>query len=265
MSRYSASSDGYRFVLATDELTAMHGPLELGLKGVKSDERIETFSPKGYLELDQVPWGGTLRENGWLTDLDAGGIYYLNMAGPVTPDVSFFFDEFSSISKSAAGIVLDMRDYPNLDIAELARYFNEAPFTAPHFGFPTWSGPEEYELTFEIWDFLPIDNPFLGPVALIVSNHSVSAAECISQMVMDLDHVTVVGQQSASTNGTITSFWVPGNIALTFTGMRLLNLDGSDFHGIGVVPDVEVTPTPAEFAAGIDPELQAAIEVLQGL
>ena len=44
--------------------------------------------------------------------------------------------------------------------------------------------------------------------------------------------------------------------------MRLLNPDGSEFHGIGVVPDIEVVPTAAEFAAGIDPELQKAIEVV---
>ncbi len=44
--------------------------------------------------------------------------------------------------------------------------------------------------------------------------------------------------------------------------MRLLNPDSTEFHGIGVVPDVEVTPTPAQFAAGEDPELSAALDVL---
>ena len=44
--------------------------------------------------------------------------------------------------------------------------------------------------------------------------------------------------------------------------MRLLNLDGSEFHGIGVVPDIEVTPTALEFAMGIDPELEEAVGFL---
>ena len=56
--------------------------------------------------------------------------------------------------------------------------------------------------------------------------------------------------------------WLPGQLMITFTGMNLLNLDGSDFHGIGVVPDVWVTPTQADFASGADPELEAAIEIL---
>ena len=83
-------------------------------------------------------------------------------------------------------------------------------------------------------------------------------------MLMPLDNVTIIGQQSASTNGTITNAWLPGQLQITFTGMRLLNLDGSDFHGIGVVPDLLITPSAAEFEAGIDPELEAALDVLLG-
>ena len=49
---------------------------------------------------------------------------------------------------------------------------------------------------------------------------------------------------------------------ISFTGMDLRNLAGSNFHAIGVVPDIEVTPTAAEFADGIDPELQEALNVL---
>ena len=69
-------------------------------------------------------------------------------------------------------------------------------------------------------------------------------------------------QQTCFTNGTITNAWLPGRVQITFTGMNLLNLDGSDFHGIGVVPDILVTPTPQEFADGIDPELEAALDLL---
>lgn len=53
-----------------------------------------------------------------------------------------------------------------------------------------------------------------------------------------------------------------GHFTIWFTGMRLLDVDGSELHGIGVVPDVEAAPDPAEFAAGEDPELKAAVKVL---
>jgi C-terminal processing protease CtpA/Prc len=78
-------------------------------------------------------------------------------------------------------------------------------------------------------------------------------------MIAALPNVTIMGQPSAATNGTITTVQLPGGFGMNFTGMRLVNPDGSEFHGIGLVPDIPVDPTPAQFAAGEDPELQAAI------
>ena len=90
-----------------------------------------------------------------------------------------------------------------------------------------------------------------------------SAAECFAQMIEYLPNVTVVGQPSAATNGTITNAWLPGQIQMTFTGMRLLNPDRTEFHGIGVIPDIDVVPTVEQFAAGLDPELNEAVDFLQ--
>ena len=260
-SRVSASSDGYAFVMASDMLKEVRGTRTLGLRNVDGVERVETLHPKSWSDLESVPWGGTFRDNGWLTDLGAPNVYYVNLSGSVTPDEGVVTSIFDTLS-DAEGMVLDMRDYPNLDIYGFAGYFQDAGYTAPWFDFPTWTGPDHFEWTREIWSFSPYANPYMGPVVLLVSPYSVSAAECFSQMLVGLDHVTVMGQQSASTNGTITNLWLPGEVQIYFTGMRLLNLDGSDFHGIGIQPDVMVTPTAAEFAAGIDPELERALDYL---
>ena len=262
MSRYSATSYGYRFVLATDELKEVYGTKTLGLRDPQGNEREEVLQGQGYEAWDNVAWGGTLRESGWLEELEAGDIYYVNMGSLVTPDVSSIMNQFGDLM-GASGMILDMRDYPYLDVYEFARYFKDANYSAPLFGFPTWTGAEDYELTFENWEFTPAQYVYEGPVVLMVSNKSVSAAELFSQMIYDEENVTVVGQQSASTNGTITNAWLPGQIQMTFTGMNLLNPDGTDFHGIGIVPDLEVTPTPQQFADGIDPELSAAISHIQ--
>ena len=183
------------------------------------------------------------------------------MAGGVTSDESAAVAELAA-AESTTGVILDMRDYPNLDIYGFAGTFNPTAYSAPTFGHPTWTGPGRFAIEEEIWSFSSARHVVDEPVVLLVSNKSVSAAECFAQMVMNLDNVTVVGQQSASTNGTITNAWLPGRWQVTFTGMKLTNSDGSDFHGIGVVPDIEVTPTPADFAAGVDPELMEALAVL---
>jgi len=80
------------------------------------------------------------------------------------------------------------------------------------------------------------------------------------------DNAAVIRNMSA---GTVSSAPAPtgpkqiGSWLICFTGMQLLNIDGSKIHGNGVVPDVEVAPDPAQFAAGEDPELKAAAR-LQG-
>lgn len=261
MTRYSASSDGYRFVQASSELKEVYGTRALTLQAPDGVEREVQAGPQDYYTTMDVPWGGTKKESGWLDDMAAPTIFYVNMSGEVTPDMEPITDQFDELL-GADGIILDMRDYPYLDIYEFARYFNPGPFSAPHFGFPTWTGPESYELTFEIWDFWAGSQVYEGPVVLMVSNKTVSAAECFAQMLVPQDNVVVVGQQSASTNGTITNAWLPGQLQITWTGMDLRNLDGSDFHGIGIVPEHIVEPTAADFAAGEDPELNRALELL---
>ena len=215
-----------------------------------------TASPTSWAEIPNAPWGGSLRESGWLTDLGQDNIYYVNMAGGVTPDITDTIDNFEDYL-GADGIILDMRDYPNLDIYEFARNFNPSAFTAPIFGHPTWSGADDFAIVNEVWSFDAGTHVYTGPVVLMVSAKSVSAAECFAQMLEPLNNVTVVGQTSAATNGTITTAWLPGKYEITFTGMRLLNPDGSEFHAIGVIPDHVVAPTPAQFAADEDPRLKA--------
>ena len=100
-------------------------------------------------------------------------------------------------------------------------------------------------------------------MVVLISNRSVSSAEHVCQILRQSDQVTFIGQQTAGINGTVIQLWLPGQIQLTFTGMQLLNPDGSDFHGIGIIPDVEVVPSAEALARGEDPELQAAIEFLR--
>ncbi len=85
-----------------------------------------------------------------------------------------------------------------------------------------------------------------------------------SQFLYGDDNVTVLGQQSAGTNGSITQVKLPGGFTMLFTGMQLLNPDGTTLHGVGIPLDIEVKPTAADFGAGIDPELKQEIIALGG-
>ncbi len=59
-------------------------------------------------------------------------------------------------------------------------------------------------------------------------------------------------------------FSFPGGFGFTYTGMKVLNPNGTQFHGVGIVPDVKVQLTASALRDGVDEVLCAAIAVLKG-
>jgi hypothetical protein len=57
---------------------------------------------------------------------------------------------------------------------------------------------------------------------------------------------------------------LPGGGFAPFTGMEVRNVDGSQFHGIGIVPQYVVNYTAQDFVDGRDRDLEVAIQVLHG-
>src|SRR5262249_34476693 len=106
--------------------------------------------------------------------------------------------------------------------------------------------------------------PYCGPMVLLVSTQNISNEEDFAAHMVGAHRVIVVGRQTAGTNGNITGLFTPGGGVFPFTGMEVRNPDGSQFQGIGIVPDVPVQYTAADFAAGRDRDLEVAIQVLHG-
>ncbi|MEX2232990.1 MAG: S41 family peptidase [Cyclobacteriaceae bacterium] len=57
------------------------------------------------------------------------------------------------------------------------------------------------------------------------------------------DLATIIGQPSAGTNGNVNMFQLPGGYRISWTGMKVLKHDGSQLHGVGILPDVYVEKT----------------------
>ena len=106
---------------------------------------------------------------------------------------------------------------------------------------------------------------YTGPVYVLVGPSTLSQAEHILMPLVSTDRAVFVGRETAGSNGNITGVMLPGAMAFSFTGMEVLFDDGSTFHGIGIPPTVEVHPTVAALAAGLDDELQAAVDLIAAL
>ncbi|WP_342381981.1 S41 family peptidase [Myxococcus stipitatus] len=256
----SAATPGFKHDVAIRRLPRMSGSMTLGLRGVDGATRLVQVHPRPQ-SMEAPP---SLREAGSLADLGAPDLFYLNMTRQVLGSTAAFRVALTA-AQGARGLVLDMRGYPGANGYEAARRLIQTPFFPPVFRIPAWNGPDAFEVQEEEeYSFEPLSNPsYPGPIVLLVGPRSISAAENFSMMLTGARRVTVIGRRSAGTNGNLTQLQLPGRMTVWFTGMEVLFPDRSTFHGVGIVPDIESTPTLSDLAAGRDTELLRAIEYLR--
>jgi C-terminal processing protease CtpA/Prc len=72
----------------------------------------------------------------------------------------------------------------------------------------------------------------------------------------------IVGEPTAGTNGNVNIITLPGGFTISYTGMKVLKHDGSQHHGIGIIPTVPAHRTAAGVAAGKDEMLDKAIDAV---
>ena len=104
--------------------------------------------------------------------------------------------------------------------------------------------------------------PYLGNknIVFITDGSAISYAESIMGFVKGYNLATIVGQPTAGTNGNYNTFVLPGDIKINWTGMQVLKLDGTQLHGMGILPDVYVEKTIGDIINGKDAFLQKALD-----
>ena len=108
------------------------------------------------------------------------------------------------------------------------------------------------------------NEPFLGPVVVLIGPETNSAAEDFVVPLHATGRAIIVGQKSRGSTGQPLRFsFLDGNIFGRVCTKRDQYPDGREFVGVGVIPDVEIHPTPADIAAGRDVVLEKGLEVLQ--
>jgi C-terminal processing protease CtpA/Prc len=105
--------------------------------------------------------------------------------------------------------------------------------------------------------------PYLGnkKIVYIIDGSAISYAESCLGYIEGYKLATLVGQPSAGTNGDINPFDLPGGFTISWTGMKVLKHNGSQHHGIGILPNVYVTKTIQGIKEHRDEFLDKAIEV----
>lgn len=173
------------------------------------------------------------------------------------------------------GLVFDLRGYPSDAAYTLLGHLTDKSIQSARWRVPQPTRPHEVKSTdmfdSQRWLITPL-LPRLGgelagghkqQVFFLTGGGAISYAESIMGIVEYYKLGTIIGEDTAGTNGNINTLNLPGGFRWTFTGMRVEKHDRARHHGIGIRPNVQVSVTQSDVQAGRDPVLQRAIELYQ--
>ncbi|MEM6292782.1 MAG: S41 family peptidase [Myxococcota bacterium] len=162
-------------------------------------------------------------------------------------------------AKGMKGLVLDLRGNPG-GVGPMAVSVARSLLSEPGS-----LGKLEMRAFTQEFNVTPGPDPFSGPVALLVDEGTASTSEIFAAGLRDLGRVTIYG------SGPSAGAALPSLIE-QLDGGALFQYVVGDYHspkgvlveGKGVEPDHVVPETQADFRAGRDPVLEAAVAALKG-
>ena len=186
------------------------------------------------------------------------GIQYLDLARASAEDI----EEALPRLRAAAGLVVDLRGYPKPRSERLLRLLIDQPVRSAQWRRPVTAWPNRHQVVFDrsAWFLSPERPAIKAPVAFITDARAISYAESCMAIVKAFGLGTIVGAPTAGANGNNNPSLMAGGLRVGWTGMRVLNHDGSTHHTVGVAPDIPTTRTRAGIKDGRDELLERAVE-----
>jgi hypothetical protein len=233
-------------------------------------EQIETLVEANYLDGELTPaandsfaWG-LIEEVGYLS---ITGFDELSESGDdEAQDVAAAREAMERAMEElgdASAIIVDIRangggwDSAALEVAtwfagERTIAWQEARRAGPeHTDFTEWE-PTYVEAA--------VEGAFDGPVFLLTSGSTFSAAETFALAMRVRDDVTLVGEPTGGHFSDMMDESLPNGWQFTLSGERYRAADGEIYETRGVPPDIPIALDPAALAAGSDAMLEAAID-----
>ncbi len=128
------------------------------------------------------------------------------------------------------------------------------------------TGPEHYDLSpLTLHDVFPWSWSYREPIVLLVGEQNIGAAEAFASVMGQMPHVTIIGDTTGG-GGNIPGYFnqiywpLWATLEMTCPFARVLTEDTVSIEGVGILPDIYVQTTPADFLAGHDLVLEYAIE-----
>jgi carboxyl-terminal processing protease len=158
----------------------------------------------------------------------------------------------------AAGLILDLRENSGGEARALAAIVAEIfpnPICIGKTRTRSRSHPEQHRSPRH-----SLAARYEGPLALIVSDATASAAEILAAVVQHEQRGTVVGMRTSGNVLVCVRWPMPDGGRLQLSVYDFIGPDGCRLEGKGVAPDIEVRPATG---SPLDPQVEAALAALK--
>jgi len=186
------------------------------------------------------------------------GIHYLNI-GEIPMEK---INELMPQLEKAKAIICDLRGYPTNNHQLINHLLSDQTVSREWMWIPHVIYPDYQKVTYRKvgWPMPPAKPHLDAKIVFITDGRAISYAESYLGFIEGYNLAEIVGQPSAGTNGNINPFGIPGGYRITWTGMRVVKHDGSQHHGIGILPTIPMKRTIKGIAENRDELLEKAVE-----
>jgi C-terminal processing protease CtpA/Prc len=189
------------------------------------------------------------------------GVYYVSLIGTAPDEIRPRLEELIQ----AKAVIFDLRGYPN-GTHFLLQHMTDKSLQSQQWLVPRRIYPDQERLVDYgrdgRWDMPPLTPRFAGKVIFLTNAQAISYAESFLSIVAQYRLADIVGQPTAGANGNVNPFQLPDGTYVSWTGMRVINHDGSQHHVRGVQPTVLVEPTLAAVREGRDEYIETALRLI---
>jgi carboxyl-terminal processing protease len=204
----------------------------------------------------------------------SNGIVYFAVNSFGSEDVVSEFDKIFDSLENVEGMIIDVREngggnstYGEAIIGRLTKKPLKANSGQTHTYIPAWTAQGNMRLSLKGEGRLiqpRAGEHFLGPLVVLVSVRTASAAEDFVSALHGNKRVIVVGGKTCGSTGNPFHVQLPGGGSVRICIGKSFYPDGRPFVGVGIIPDVQVYPTQKDIADGHDVQLEKGLEVLKG-
>jgi len=166
------------------------------------------------------------------------------------------------IIRDTKTLIIDNRNYPSdTPLYDFCNYL--LPESLPFFTFTygSISTPGLFSFGEKIYAGRKNEDYYKGQVLILVNEYTQSSAETHTMAYKVHPNALVIGSTTNGSNGNVLSFYLPGGLYTTISGIGIYYPNGSETQRIGIAPDIEIKPTIQGIRNGRDEVLEKAIEI----